>query len=144
MLRNWHCFFVLYFSGPTDHDTIEGLEEAVKAREKLGIKVVPGVEVSPAFKRPNFVVTLHLFLYFIDDLLCNSEFKTMLNEILSQGHGLPLVQARIKAINEIFGPDGEQPVPKRNLFPEELTSYSSNVTRRHFALALKEKHGIED
>lgn len=33
---------------------------------------------------------------------------------------------------------------KKNLLPEELISYSSNVTRRHFALALKEKHGIED
>ena len=33
---------------------------------------------------------------------------------------------------------------KRNLTPDEITSYSPNVTRRHFALALKEKHGIED
>jgi len=130
--------------GLTDHDTIEGLDEAIQAGEKLGIKVVPGVEVSLAFKRSHFVGTLHLLLYFTNDLLNNSEFKTMLNQIISQGRGLALVQARVKTINEIFGPDGGNPLLKRNLIPEELTSYSSNVTRRHFALALKEKHGIED
>ena len=130
--------------GLTDHDTIEGLDEAIQAEDKFGVKVIPGVEVSLAFKHSYFVGTLHLLLYFTNDLLSKSEFKMMLNEILSQGRGLPLVQARVKAINEIFGHDGEQPVLKRNLIPEDLTSYSSNVPRRHFALALKEKHGIED
>jgi len=130
--------------GLTDHDTIEGLDEAIQVDEELGVKVIPGVEVSLAFKRSYFVGTLHLLLYFTNDLLSNSEFKTMLNQILSQGRGLPLVQARVKAINEIFGHDGEQPLLKRNLAPDELTSYSPNVTRRHFALALKEKHGIEN
>jgi hypothetical protein len=130
--------------GLTDHDTIEGLAEAIQAGKRLGVTVVPGVEVSLAFKRPYFVGTLHLLLYFTNGFLNNVAFKTMLNEILSQGRGLPLVQARVKAINEIFGPDGAQPILKRNLVAEELTSYSSNVTRRHFALALKEKHRIED
>ncbi|MCU0645351.1 MAG: PHP domain-containing protein, partial [bacterium] len=130
--------------GLTDHDTIEGLEEAIQAGERLGVKVLPGVEVSLAFKRPCFVGTLHLLLYLTNDLLGDGEFRTMLNNILSQGRGLPLVIARVNAINAIFGPQGEQPKLKRNLSPEDLTSYSSNVTRRHFALALKEKHGVED
>jgi hypothetical protein len=130
--------------GLTDHDTIEGLEEAIQAGERLGVKVLPGVEVSLAFKRPYFVGTLHLLLYFTNGFLDNADFKTMLDEILSQGRGLSLVQARVRAINEIFGPDGDEPALKRNLLADELTSYSSNVTRRHFALALKEKHGVED
>jgi len=130
--------------GLTDHDTIEGLDEAIQAGNKYGIKVLPGVEVSLAFKRSYFVGTLHLLVYFTNGFLNNADFKTRLNEILGQGRGLPLVELRVKAINEIFGPDGDQPVLKRNLLAEELTSYSSNVTRRHFALALKEKHGIDD
>ena len=130
--------------GLIDHDTIEGLDEAIQAGDKLGVKIFPGVEVSLAFKRSCFVGTLHLLLYLTNELLGDVEFRTMLNNILSQGRGLPLVIARVNAINAVFGPQGEQPKLKRNLSPEDLTSYSSNVTRRHFALALKEKHGVED
>jgi len=130
--------------GLTDHDTIDGLDEAIQAGKRIGIAVVPGVEVSLAFKRPYFVGTLHLLLYFPQDFLNDSEFTTMLNEIISQGRGLSLVKSRVAAINEVFGPAGEQPMLRRNLTPEEVTSYSSNVTRRHFALTLKEKHGITD
>ena len=53
--------------GLTDHDTIEGLDEAIQAGNKYGVKVLPGVEVSLAFKRPYFVGTLHLLLYFTTD-----------------------------------------------------------------------------
>ncbi|MCI0495022.1 PHP domain-containing protein, partial [candidate division KSB1 bacterium] len=130
--------------GITDHDTIDGLAEAIQTGNKLGVKIFPGVEVSLAFKRSCFVGTLHVLLYLTNDLLGDVEFRAMLNHILSQGRGLLLVEARVKAINEIFGPDGDQPVLKRNLLAEELTTYSSNVTRRHFALALKEKHGVDD
>lgn len=130
--------------GLTDHDTIEGLDEAIEAGDRIGVKIIPGVEVSLAFRRSDFVGTLHLILYFKIELLHDVEFRTMLNNILSQGRGLALVEARVKAINQVFGPDGEQPKLKRNLLANELTSYSSTVTRRHFALALKEKHGIDD
>ncbi|MDZ7331354.1 MAG: PHP domain-containing protein [candidate division KSB1 bacterium] len=128
----------------TDHDSIEGLEQAISAGEKLGVNVIPGVEVSLAFKRPYFVGTLHLLLYFPPHYLANGSFKTMLNDIMSQGRGLHLVNARVQAINEVFGPEGREPVLKRPLQAEHLTAYGSNITRRHFALALKEKHGIED
>jgi len=130
--------------GLTDHDTIEGLDEAIEAGIRSGVQVFPGVEVSLAFKRSYFVGTLHVLLYLTQDLLGDAEFRAMLNNILSQGRGLPLVESRVNAINEVFGPDGAQPKLKRNLSSEDLTSYSSNVTRRHFALALKEKHGIDD
>ena len=33
----------------TDHDTIDGLAEAMAAGEKFGIEVIPGVEVSARF-----------------------------------------------------------------------------------------------
>ena len=129
--------------GLTDHDTIAGLEEAIQAGEKYGIRVVPGVEVSLAFKRPYFVGTLHLLLYFKTELLNNAEFKNALNNVLSHGRGPALVSARVKEINAVFGPQGTQPMLTNPLTTEQLNQYSTNVTRRHFALALKEKHGIE-
>ncbi len=129
--------------GVTDHDTIEGVAEAIEAGEQLQVRVVPGVEVSLAFRRPYFVGTLHLLLYFSKARLNDEKFTGMLNEILSQGRGLSLIQARVEAINEEFGPEGHHPMLRRPLQVAELTSYSPNVTRRHFALALSEKHGIQ-
>ena len=128
----------------TDHDTIEGTGELIQAGENTGMKVVPGVEVSLAFKRSYFVGTLHLLLYLPGKLLGNEKFTTMLNEIMTQGRGLPLIKSRVESINNIFGPQGRQPKLKNPLTAEELIAYSPNVTRRHFALALKEKHGVED
>jgi len=130
--------------GLTDHDTLSGLEEALQAGAEFGIKVVPGVEVSLAFKHPIFVGTLHLLLYFSENLLKNDTFKKLAKEIFIQGRGPSLIQARVKEINKVFGAQGDQRMLKYALNFEEVAAYSNNVTRRHFALALKEKHGIKD
>ncbi len=45
----------------TDHDTIDGLAEAVAAGEKLGVEVIPGVEISA--KYPDN--TMHILGYFL-------------------------------------------------------------------------------
>lgn len=129
--------------GVTDHDTIAGLAEAIQAGEQLTVQVIAGVEVSLAFRRPYFVGTLHLLLYFPASHLKDENFTSSLTAILSQGRGLSLIQTRVKAINDEFGPDGHQPLLRRPLQVDELTAYSPNVTRRHFALALSEKHGIQ-
>ena len=34
----------------TDHDTIDGVSEAIEAGEKYGVKVVPGIEISAEYK----------------------------------------------------------------------------------------------
>jgi 3',5'-nucleoside bisphosphate phosphatase len=47
----------------TDHDTIDGLHEALAAGERLGIEVVPGVEINLEHER----VTMDLLGYFLDD-----------------------------------------------------------------------------
>ncbi len=130
--------------GVTDHDTLSGLDTALKAGEKIGITVVPGVEVSLAFKRDFFVGTLHLILYFKKELLANSDFVSQINQIMSKGRGPALVEARVKEINAVFGPDGSNPMLQNPLTYDEVADYSPNVTRRHFALALREKHGITD
>lgn len=33
----------------TDHDTMSGIPEAMEAARRLGIKIIPGVEVSTIF-----------------------------------------------------------------------------------------------
>ena len=128
--------------GVTDHDTLDGLDEALAAGEAAGILVVPGVEVSLRFRRPYFVGTLHYLLYIPMDLLADGEFRQMAMNIFGQGRGPGLVRARVAAINGEFGPDGNHPLLKRDLTAEEIEALSPNVTRRHFALALKENHGL--
>ncbi len=129
--------------GVTDHDTLNGLDEALAAGEQLGIRVVPGVEVSLRFRRPYFTGTLHYLLYIPYDLLQDDAFRQMATEIFSQGRGGGLVRARVQAINAEFGPNGKQPLLKQALTAEEIEALAVNVSRRHFAVALKENHGLD-
>jgi predicted metal-dependent phosphoesterase TrpH len=39
----------LYALSLTDHDTVNGVEEAIKAGKDMGVKVIPGVEISADF-----------------------------------------------------------------------------------------------
>ena len=129
--------------GVTDHDTLTGLDEALAAGKEAGILVIPGVEVSLRFRRPYFIGTLHYLLYIPRDLLQDEDFRQMAMEIFSQGRGTGLVRARVQAINEEFGPQGISPLLERDLTAEEIEALSPNVTRRHFAVALKENHGLD-
>ena len=129
--------------GVTDHDTLNGLDEALDAGQKLGIRVVPGVEVSLRFRRPYFTGTLHYLLYIPYNLLQDKDFRQMAMEIFSQGRGGGLVRARVKVINAEFGPNGRQPLLKQDLTAEEIEALATNVSRRHFAVALKENHGLD-
>ena len=130
--------------GVTDHDTLKGLGNAVAAGKNYGIEVVPGVEVSIKFKRSFFTGTLHLLCYFTIELLENKEFRNSITEILSKGRGDGLVNTRVNEINRMFGPFGETPVLAEELLFEDISKYSSNATRRHFALALEEIHNISN
>lgn len=46
----------------TDHDTVSGLGEAVKAGEKYGMRVIPGIEISCLFHKKD----IHIVGLFID------------------------------------------------------------------------------
>lgn len=48
--------------GITDHDTVEGNDEAVRAGSALGMEVIPGVEISVAWEKR----AIHILGYFID------------------------------------------------------------------------------
>jgi predicted metal-dependent phosphoesterase TrpH len=128
--------------GVTDHDTLAALKEAVDAGKKNGIDIITGTEVTLRFKEEFFVGSLHCLLYFSEKLLEYEEFVIAANELFQKGRGPALVEVRVKEINRIFGPNGTTPFLKRELTVEEISSYSPNVSRRHFALALQEKHQV--
>ena len=46
----------------TDHDTTDGIDEAVAAGDELGVRVVPGIELSARTSERN----VHVLGYFID------------------------------------------------------------------------------
>lgn len=59
----------------TDHNTILGIEEAIKAGTKLGITVIPGVELSSRYKNKS----IHILGYFKDDRYKDKIFERFLN-----------------------------------------------------------------
>ncbi len=130
--------------GVTDHDTLAGLKPAIEAGKACGVTVIPGVEISIRFKRSYFTGTLHLLSYFPGDRLEDQAFVRAFEDLLAKGRGEGLVRARIGQINTVFGPGGTSPLLDRDMVFEDISAYSSNASRRHFALALTERFGIGD
>jgi len=128
----------------TDHDTLKGLKTAALVGEELGIEVIPGVEISIRFKRPFFTGTLHLLCYFPLDRIWDEEWTARMNGVLAGGRGEGLVRARIREINQYFGPGGKTPLLPRALEFDDIERLSRNATRRHFAQALTKNFGIKD
>jgi hypothetical protein len=130
--------------GVTDHDTVGGLETALESGHALGVEVVPGVEVSVRFKESFFTGTLHLLCYFKPDLIRDHAFVTTLNATLGKGRGEALIRTRVAEINRCFGPGSKVPLLSRPMTHDEIAAYAPSVSRRHFAMALNEKHAITD
>ncbi|MBR3781479.1 MAG: PHP domain-containing protein [Clostridia bacterium] len=59
----------------TDHDSVDGVREAVEAGEKLGVEVIPAIEFSVMSKTET-----HILGYFID--IENPDLKEMLKEVV--------------------------------------------------------------
>jgi hypothetical protein len=121
----------------TDHDTIAGLGEAIEAGRQAGVEVVPGVEVTLRFSEALFRGSLHLLLYFDGALLNDPGFLELAAATFAKGRGDSLVQARLVEINRYFGPEGVEPRMPRELTADDLYSQTDQVSRRHFAVALK-------
>ena len=52
----------LKFAALADHNSVKGVEEAIKEGEKLGIKVIPAIEIDCIYNGVN----LHVLGYYID------------------------------------------------------------------------------
>ncbi|KXG43825.1 PHP domain-containing protein [Tepidibacillus decaturensis] len=61
--------------GVTDHDSVSGIDEAIKMAEKIGIEVVPGIEMSTVEKGQD----IHVLGYFIR--YKDKEFLNTLDEL---------------------------------------------------------------
>lgn len=61
----------------TDHDTTNGVPEALKASKTFGIKVIPGIELSTTHKDES----IHILGYFKDDKYKSDDFQIFLKEM---------------------------------------------------------------
>ncbi len=61
----------------TDHDTTDSLYEGILEGERLGIKVIPGIELSTIHNDES----IHILGYFTDDSYKDSNFQNFLSEI---------------------------------------------------------------
>jgi predicted metal-dependent phosphoesterase TrpH len=133
----------------TDHDTLNGIAEALASGARNNITVIPGIELTLRLKRPEFVGSLHLLLYFKPELLDKPDFIDATRELCASGRGAALIRSRVSAINHFFGPNSAtarqsgNAILKRELTVAEVERCGDNITRRHFAKVLSENHKLE-
>jgi 3',5'-nucleoside bisphosphate phosphatase len=106
----------------TDHDTVDGLPEAVAAGERLGVEVIPGVEISARFPGG----TMHILGLFVD----------YTDGRLDERLGV-LKQARIDRNPQIIAKLNALGIPITMARVEEISG-GGQVGRPHIARALLE------
>ncbi len=112
----------------TDHDTIEGLPEALERGAEIGIEVAPGVEISAEFKSG----TMHILGYFIDPANPNlSEKLQTLQEARRTRN--PRIAGKLRDLG-------------LEVTMEEVDAAAGGgqVGRPHFARVLIDKHYVSD
>lgn len=119
----------------TDHDTIDGLEEAIRAAEGKPLELVPGIEMSCLVTPPHMrsaECEIHIIGLYID------QFSHELADGLAEIRGIR--QKRNERILERFLEDGFI------LTMDDLTGGNACtvITRAHFARALTEKGYVKD
>ncbi|OGP82741.1 MAG: hypothetical protein A2Z08_08910 [Deltaproteobacteria bacterium RBG_16_54_11] len=72
----------------TDHDTIEGLQEGMHEGDKVGLEVIPGVELSADAPRG----TMHLLGYYIDPACSELADKLMVLQQARMERNLAIVE----------------------------------------------------
>lgn len=128
----------------TDHDTLAGLADFLAAGKESPVDAIPGVEVTVCFREPAFIGSLHYLVYFSPRLCRHQPFLHDFTETLKKGRGDALNQRRVEALNEVFGPGSEHPVLATPITVEQVKRRADNVTRRHFAITLKEDFKLSD
>jgi len=112
----------------TDHDTIDGVREAVKAGEKYGVRVIPGIEISAEFKGAD----LHILGLNVD--IDNEEFANKVADCRDSRHN-----RNLKMVEKMR----EQGFPLT--WDEMLKRFGDNsITRAHFAKYLVDEGYVKD
>lgn len=111
----------------TDHDTVDGLDEALSCGNEIGIKVIPGVELSTEYEGKD----IHLVGLFIDHK--NEVFANKLQEF---------VDSRILRNQKMCAKLTEAGIP---VDYDDLMNHfkESVVTRAHYARYMLEKGYIK-
>ena len=114
----------------TDHDTIAGIEEAISEGEKLGVKVVPGIEINISFPTGEFHLLGHGITKTSDSLksivanvLKNRTERNALIIEKMNADGVPLTMEELSA-------DFPDTVIGRPHFAAELVKYKVVKTRQ--------------
>lgn len=104
----------------TDHDTVSGVAEAARAGEKLGVEVVPGIEISTKYGGP-----VHILGYYIDTE--SDKLRPVLDWVVHDR------DERNRKMAELMAADG-LPVS----YDEMLARFGGVIGRPHFAEVLVE------
>ena len=111
----------------TDHDTVDGLEEAISTGNKLGIEIIPGIEINTELDNHE----VHILGYFINfkSGLLESKLNRLKNSRISR------VKKIVEKLNEL----------DIKITTEEVFSISQGgaVGRTHIARALLNKGYVE-
>ncbi len=104
----------------TDHDNVNGLDEAISAGKDLGVAVVPGVELSATFDRKE----VHILGFFFDHH--DEEFQRFLSQLREQ---------RVKRAERIVQKLNQMNIP---LMMNSVLEKAGNgaVGRPHIAMAM--------
>ncbi len=113
----------------TDHDTIAGIEEAISEGEKLGVKVVPGIEINISFPTGEFHLLGHgitkpsdSLKSIVENVLKNRTERNALIIEKMNADGVPLTMEELSA-------DFPDTVIGRPHFAAELVKYK--VVKTH-------------
>jgi predicted metal-dependent phosphoesterase TrpH len=112
----------------TDHDTVDGLAEAVAAGEQMGVEVIPGVEISAQYPGG----TMHILGLFVDyhDGRLDQRLAVLKQARLDRN---PQIIAKLNALN----------IPITMARVEEISG-GGQVGRPHIARALMELGYVQD
>ncbi|CUQ08931.1 PHP domain-containing protein [Clostridium baratii] len=106
----------------TDHDTIDGISEAIEESKLHNIKIIPGIELSTNYNGES----IHILGYFKDDSYKEKEFVEFLDKI--KNRRIHRAKEMIQKLKDIFNIE---------IKFEDVIKYGENVIARpHIAKAI--------
>jgi predicted metal-dependent phosphoesterase TrpH len=135
----------------TDHDSLDGLPEAIEAGAELGIEVVPGVELSTLHSSEG----VHLLCYLMDgtDPELSAELRRLRSDRFSRGErmvaklrelGYPITFERVREIAQggnIIRPHVAQALVEAGVVPTVKDAFSDELIGSR-GRAYVEKHAL--
>jgi predicted metal-dependent phosphoesterase TrpH len=115
------------FLSITDHDNVDGIEEAIETANQLGIELIPGVELSSEHKDRE----VHILGYFFD--YKNPELQEYL---------IKFRQLRLKRAEKIVEKLNTMSIPLKMADVLLKTKGNASIGRPHIAIALLENNYI--